>query len=152
MFNILNDSKVIQGVWAFWFTASLDKFWLQGLATSSAYFFTWFQSLSVEKRGNYRNIRRDKWTKCFTSLLIRSGNTVFSFPSMQGILLKFSWKASVFLDVLQLFSQTKWKMLPFIIFSQVSPLKFFIWRFFKQVRKIHIQVFKGCCLDRYIFA
>ena len=130
----------------------LQLHWInfEGLASSSAYFFTWFQSLSVEKRGNYRNIGRDKWTKCFTSLLIRLGNTVF--PSMQGILLKFSWEASVFLDVLQLFSQTKWKMLPFIIFLEMSPLKCFIWRFFKQVRKIHIQVFKGCCFDRYIFA
>lgn len=62
----------------------------EGLATSSAYFFTWFQSLSVEKRGNYRNIRRNKWTKCFTSLLIRSGNTLFHFHPCKG----FCWNSA----------------------------------------------------------
>ena len=62
----------------------------EGLAASSAYFFPWFQSLSVEKRGNYRNIGRDKWTKCFTSLLIRSGNTVFHFHPCKG----FCWNSA----------------------------------------------------------
>lgn len=79
---------------------------------------------------------------------------LFFNPIYASDFVDIQWKVSVFLAVPQLFSQTKWKTLYFSIFSKWvhNPLKFFIRPIFKHIRKIHFQVFKGCCFYRNISA
>lgn len=154
-YDILNDSRVIEGADLFLSILVyhfMDKSWRSGC--KFILFLYLVSVIVVGEKGNCRNIWRGKWTKGFTNLLIRSGNTVFQFHPCKG----FCWNsAGEFPYSLMSFNCSHKPNGRCCHLSYLTNESTVRWNalfagFLKQVRKIHFQVFKGCCFDRYRFA
>lgn len=138
--------------WAYWFPTSLNKtlkVWLQVQLIP----LLGFNRCHWRKKGTTETYE-EAHGQCFTSLLTRSWNTIFPSYLCKGFC--WSWAGKFPYSLMSLNCSHKPNgrccILLYLTNEFTSHWNASFWRIFKQVRKIHFQVFKGCCFYRYIFA